>query len=164
MAIRAQVKPGPVAQEFMVLVNEISTVLRRGNLQPLNDQSGSLLSIDTADAEFRMVNHRVYHRNLKFVIGTLPITTHGSVGMDESLSMVAEVPIRANLLGRDLALGSLEGQSLQIPIGGTLKKPQLDRGVLRQLTGQVLQNVTRGVITDEVGKHLERLLPFQTKP
>lgn len=164
MAIRAQVKPGPVAQEFVVLVNELLSVVRRGNFQALNDQTGALLSIDTTDVEFRMVNRRVYHRNLKFVIGTLPITTQGSVGLDESLSMVAEVPLRANLLGRDLSLGSLEGQSLSIPIGGTLSKPKLDRGVLGQLTSRLLQNLTRGVLLDEVNKQLERLFPLQPQP
>jgi hypothetical protein len=164
MAIRAQVKPGPVAEEFLVLVNELLTVVRKGNLQPLNEQAGALLSIDTADVEFRMVDRRVYHRNLKFVVGTLPITTHGSVGLDESLSMVAEVPIRANLLGRDLSVGTLEGQTLQIPIGGTLSKPKLDRSVLRQFTTQLIQNLTRGALFNEVNKQLERLLPFQPQP
>ena len=161
MAIRAQVKPGPVAQEFLVLANELLSVLQRGNFQPLDDQLGALVSIDATDVEFRLVNRRVYHRNLKFIVGTLPITTHGSVGMDESLSMVAEVPLRANLFGRDLSLGTLEGQALQIPIGGTLTEPKLDRGVLAQQTGQLLQNMTRGVLLDEVNKQLERLFPLQ---
>ncbi|REK19187.1 MAG: acetyltransferase [Planctomycetota bacterium] len=162
MAIRAQVKPGPVAQEFMVLVNELMTVVRRGNFQPLNDRTGSLMSIDTNEIEFRMVGRRVYHKNLKFTLGTLPITTHGSVGLDdESLSMIAEVPIQANLLGQDLALGSLEGQTLKIPISGTLGRPKIDRGVIRQFTGQLLQNITRGVLLDGVNQQLDRLLPFQ---
>lgn len=163
MAIRAQVKPGPVAEEFLVLVNEILSVLQRGNFRPLNAQTGSLLSIDTNDVTFRMVNRRVYHRNLKFTVGTLPITTYGSVGLDESLSMVAEVPLEAKLFGQDLSLGSLEGQSLKIPIGGTLKKPKLDRGVLRQLTGRLLQNITRGALINEVNKQLERLFPLQQR-
>lgn len=164
MAIRGQVKPGPVAQEFMVLVNELLSVLRRGNFQAFNDQTGALLSIDATDVEFRMVNRRVYHRNLKFVIGTLPITTQGSVGLDESLSMVAEMPLRAQLFGRDFSLGSLEGQTLRIRIGGTLAKPKLDRGALAQLTRQLLQNATRGVLFDEVNRQLERLFPLQPQP
>ncbi len=160
MAIRAQVKPGPVAHEFMILVNELFTVLKAGNFQPLNDQTGALMSIDTSDVEFRMVERRVYHRNLQFVVGTLPISTYGSVGLDdESLAMVAEIPLQANLLGRDLALGTLEGQVIRIPIGGTLSKPQLDRGTLRQITAGILQSLTRGVLQNGLGKQLERLLP-----
>ena len=167
MAIRAQVKPGPVAQEFLVLVNELFTVLKQGNFKPLDEQTGALLSIDTTDVEFRMVDRRVYHRNLKFVVGTTPITTYGSVGLDdETLAMVAEIPLQANLLGRDLALGTMEGQTLKLPIGGTLDKPKLDRGALRQLTASILQNVTKGVLQNEVGKQLERFLPLrqQTVP
>jgi hypothetical protein len=114
-----------------------------------------------------MVQRRVYHRNLKFVVGTMPITTYGSVGLDdESLSMVAEIPLQANLLGRDLALGSLEGQVIQLPIGGTLSKPKLDRGALGKLTAGIVQSFTRGVLQNEVGKQLERFIPLrqQTVP
>ena len=94
----------------------------------------------------------------------LPITTQGSVGLDETLSMVAEVPLRAQLFGPDLSFGSLEGETLRIRIGGTLAKPKLDRGALAQLTSQLLQNATRGVLFDEVNKQLERLFPLQPQP
>src|SRR3990172_4496284 len=100
----------------MLLVNEISSILKHGSLVTRNEQGSALMSIDTSEIEFRLVNRRVYHRGLKFMAGTLPITTHGSVGLDETLSVVAEVPIQAKLLGRDLSLGALEGQTLQIPI------------------------------------------------
>ncbi len=161
MTMKAQVKSGPVAQEFMVLLNEITAVLQRGTLVQRNDQASALLSIDTSEIEFRMVDRRVYHRGLKFMAGTLPITTHGSVGFDETLAIVAEFPIQAKLLGRDLSLGALEGQTLQIPIDGTLKKPKLDHRIVERLTGQLLQNATRGLLLDGLNKQLDRLLPSQ---
>ncbi len=161
MTMKAQVKSGPVAQEFMVLLNEITSVLQRGTLVQKNDQANALLSIDTSEIEFRLVDRRVYHRGLKFMAGTLPITTHGSVGLDETLAIVAEVPIQAKLLGRDLSLGALEGQTLQIPIQGTLKKPKLDHRIVEKLTGQFLQNATRGLLLEGLNKQLDRLLPPQ---
>lgn len=161
MTMKAQVKAGPVAQEFMVLLNKITSVLQRGTLVQRNDQASALLSIDTSEIEFRMVNRRVYHRGLKFMAGTLPITTHGSVGLDETLAIVAEVPIQAKLLGRDLSLGALEGQTLQIPIDGTLKKPKLDHRIVERLTGQLLQNATKGLLLEGINKQLDRLLPPQ---
>ena len=161
MTMKAQVKSGPVAQEFMLLLNEITSVLQRGTLVQKNDQANALLSIDTSEIEFRLVDRRVYHRGLKFMAGTLPITTHGSVGLDETLAIVAEVPIQAKLLGRDLSLGALEGQTLQIPIEGTLKKPKLDRRIVEKLTGQFLQNATRGLLLEGLNKQLDRLLPPQ---
>jgi hypothetical protein len=159
MAMKAQVKAGPVGQEFMLLVNEISSILQRGSLVTRNDQSSSLLSVDTSEIEFRLVNRRVYHRGLKFMAGTLPITTHGSVGLDETMSVVAEIPIEAKLFGKDLSLGALEGQTLQIPIEGTLSKPKLDKHILDQLAGKFLQNAARGALLDEVNKQLDKLLP-----
>jgi hypothetical protein len=161
MALKAQAKPGPLAEQFVFLLNELTTILRQGVPLKLNEQSGAVLSIDDANIEFRLVNGRVYHRGLTFMAGTTPITTRGSVGFDESLSMVAEVPIRAKLLGIDLSLGTLEGASVQIPIEGTLANPKLDRHILDQLAGKLLQNATKGVLINEVNKTLEKLFPGQ---
>ena len=159
MAIRGQAKPGPIAQEFVVILTELTTLLKRGTLSKLGDQSGAVLSIDDSNIEFRMVGSRVYHRGLTFVVGTTPITTHGSVGFDETLAIVAEVPVQAKLLGVDLSLGTLEGQTLQIPLEGTLSKPKFDRHILQQFAGKFLQNAARGAIVDEVKSQLDRLLP-----
>jgi translocation and assembly module TamB len=161
MAIQAQARPGPLAQEFTMLIGELTTLLRQGALPKLNGQSGSLLSINDSEIDFRLVQRRVYHRGLTFMVGTVPITTHGSVGFDESLSIMAEVPIQATFLGFDLSLGALEGQTLRIPIEGSLQKPKLDRSVLQQLAGKLLQNAARGTLLNEVNKQFERLLPTQ---
>lgn len=162
MAIRGQATSGPVAREFLLLINELTSLFRQGSLLPVGDQSKALMSVDSSQIEFRMVNRRIYHRGLKFTAGSVPIVTHGSVGFDETLAMVAEVPIQATFLGRDLSLGALEGRTIQIPIGGTLSRPQLDRGTMRQLVGQMLENTARGALLDQVNKQFERLVPTQT--
>jgi translocation and assembly module TamB len=161
MAMRAQVKSGPVAQEFMVLIKELSSILRRGAIAQVDDQTRALVTVDSSQVEFRLVNGRVYHRGLKFTAGTMPVTTHGSVGLDESLAIVAEVPIKATLFGQDLSLGALEGRTIQIPIGGSLGKPKLDRGAFEQIAGSLLQNAASGALLDGINKRLERLLPGQ---
>jgi hypothetical protein len=110
--------------------------------------------------QFRLVKGRIYHRGLKFQVGTMPVTTHGSVGTDESLAIVAEIPLQATLFGRDLSLGALEGRAVQIPIGGTLSKPKLDRGALQQFAAGLIGNTARGVLLDGINKRLEQLLPL----
>lgn len=161
MAIRGQVNAGPVAREFLVLVNELTNLLRKGSLIPGTQDPGALVSVDSSEVEFRMVDRRIYHRGLKFNAGAVPITTHGSVGFDESIALVAEVPIQATFLGRDLSLGALEGRTVQIPIGGTLAHPKLDRGGMQQLIGKSIENATRGALIDQVNRQFERLLPVQ---
>ncbi len=163
MAIRAQARPGPIAEQFLVLVKEVGNVLRKGVLAGVDDQTGAVLSVDDSNIEFRMVGGRVYHRGLQFQVGTVPISTYGSVGLDESLAIMAEIPLKATLFGRDLSFGALEGRVVQIPIDGTLEQPKIDSRAMAQLTGKMLQNTARGVLIDGVGKTLERLLPGQGK-
>ncbi len=157
MVMRGQVKPGIIAREFVGIIKELITVLQRGKLPDLGGLDGSLVSVDNSNVEFRMVNRRVYHRGLKITVGTTPVTTEGSVGLDESLSLVAEVPINARLLGADLSLGALEGRSLKIPIGGTLKNPQLDKRALADITRQLIENAARDVLRDGLNRGLEQL-------
>ncbi len=161
MAINGQIKPGPVAQEFVGLIKEIVTLVQSGGVPSLRALDGALMSVDSSNVEFEMVNGRVYHRGLTLVVGTTPITTKGSVGFDESLKMLAEVPINARLLGADLSLGALEGQMLQIPISGTLSKPKLDRSALRDIPRQLLQNTARDVLNKGLSRGLEQLFPGQ---
>ena len=159
IAIKAQVKPGPVANEFMMLINEIVGLIKQGAIPGLT-QGGALMTIDTTDAEFRLVNRRVYHKNLKFTIGTVPISTYGSVGLDdESLALMASIPVEAKLFGKDLSFGALEGQALEVPLEGTLKKPKIDRNVIGKFASKAVENAARGVIVDEVNKQFERLFP-----
>ncbi len=161
MAIDGQIKPGPVAQEFVGLIKEIVTLVQSGRVPNLRALDGALMSVDNSNVEFELVNGRVYHRNLTIVVGTTPVTTKGSVGFDESLKLLAEVPINARLLGADLSLGALEGQKLQIPISGTLSKPTLDRGALRDIPRQLLENTARDVLTNGLNRGLEQLFPGQ---
>ena len=45
--------------------------------------------------------------------------------MDESLSVVAEIPMHAGLLGNNSKLKGIDSESLQIPIEGTLQHPKI---------------------------------------
>jgi hypothetical protein len=161
IAMLGQAKPGPIAQEFVGLVKELVTILQRGQLPNLRGLDGSLLSIDSPNIEFRMVNRRVYHRGLTLKVGNIPITTQGSVGLDETLSLVAEIPIKAQLLGADLSLGALEGQTLKVPIEGTLQKPKLDKRALIDLPAQLLENTARDVLIKGLNQGFDRLFPGQ---
>jgi hypothetical protein len=161
MAIDGQIRPGPVAQEFVGLIKEIVTLVQSGRVPNLRALDGALMSVDNSNVEFELVNRRIYHRNLTIIIGTTPITTKGSVGFDESLKLLAEVPINARLLGADLSLGAFEGQKLQIPISGTLSKPKLDRSALRDIPRQLLENTARDVLTNGLNRGLEQLFQGQ---
>jgi len=77
---------------------------------------------------FELVEGRIQHRDLEFSLPPLRVRTHGSVGFDESLDMLAEIRV---VLPEEItsALASarqLTEKTLQIPIKGTLSKPRID--------------------------------------
>ena len=85
-----------------------------------------LLVVEESPVTFRMADGRIYHDDLTFRIERLTIHTRGSVGLDKSLRMTAEVPMPAHLLGEGPVASALAKQTLTIPIAGTLSQPRID--------------------------------------
>ncbi|OHB85765.1 MAG: hypothetical protein A2V98_23275 [Planctomycetes bacterium RBG_16_64_12] len=105
-----------------------------------------------------MVDGRVYHKDLEFVFPDLVIRTYGSVGLDQSLAITAEMPIPPKWLGNDALVNSaLRDQLMRVPIGGTLSKPKIDQKALDRLSQQFLQKAARNVLEDGLNRGFERL-------
>ena len=66
---------------------------------PITSQAVALVRMENQKVDFRLVDRRMYHRGLQFVAGNVTITTRGSVGLDESLAVLAEIPLTPNLVG-----------------------------------------------------------------
>ena len=130
------VGPGYITQELATLLQ-----------QPLKM---SLTRESTVD--FKMIQGRVYHQNLEFAFPDVVVRTHGSVGVaDQSLSLVAEMPIPAKLLGPVPALQTaLANQTIRVPIGGTLSRPTLDVAAFQQVAAQFTRNAVQGLLNQGV--------------
>lgn len=155
--------PGPLAQQFLSLGKQIEDLLN-GRVPQLGQTiSGdrSIITIKDQQIDVRMVNRRVYHRGMELMAGKVPIRTTGSVGLDESLEMLAEVTVPSDGVGKGPIINALKGKTLQVPISGTLAKPKLDDRAITKLGGQLFENTAKGVLLDEVGKQLDRFLPKQ---
>jgi translocation and assembly module TamB len=129
-----EVTPGPLITQVLPLLAIASP--RQVPLSP--------------DVDFWVQNERVYHRGAGVVIGKTRVSTSGSIGFDESLELIAEVPIPEAWLGRNAIGSALRNQTLKIPIAGTLSKPQIDRRELdrlrTQFIGQAAGNVLEGAL------------------
>ncbi len=136
-----QVGPGPLVRELAVLLGRESPArLRRESVIP-----------------FRMVDGRVHHAGLELEFPDLTIRTSGSVGLDQTLDLVAEMPVPPKWLGNNPLGAALRNQTIRLPIGGTLFRPAVDRRRIEQLSRQFLERGARNAIENEVGKQLERL-------
>src|SRR5690606_3452572 len=78
---------------------------------------------------YRLVDGRVYHQNLVLDFDDVTVSTRGSVGIDQSLAIVAHV-YAPKLFAKVPALSGLQQQGLEIPIHGTLSQPRIDRNRL----------------------------------
>jgi len=136
-----EVGPGPLVRELAVLLQrEAPARLRRESVVP-----------------FYMAAGRVHHEELELIFPDLTIRTRGSVGLDQSLWMVASMPVPPKWLINDTLRSAFEGQEVRVPVGGTLTAPRLDRAELDRWNRRVLEHAAQNVIRDQVDQGLDRL-------
>ncbi|MCE9553467.1 MAG: DUF748 domain-containing protein [Planctomycetes bacterium] len=164
----ATVRPGPVAMPIVGVARQIEAVVQKkplgavggllgggdGGLVPGSDVQ---LNIQSQNIQFAVRNGRVTHSPLKFVVGNVEIRTHGSVGFDQTLDLIADVPILPQWVEKQPALRSLSGQTIQIPVRGTLARPALDSRAMESLTRQVGTAAVGGAVEGALQKGLEGL-------
>ena len=147
---------GPVAQQLIGAVQGIRTLLRPTEAADQNDLS-VWMKLDQQTVPFAIQDRRVHHEGLTLTMKDVTIRTKGSVGLDQSLSMVAEIPISESWLGNDPWLAGLKGQTLQIPIGGTVTKPVLDKNAIQQLSMQLIKRTAANQLNNVVGDQAQKL-------
>jgi len=156
---RLNVTAGPMMDQLITLVSQIEALTKRkqflqASAAPSNKK---LLTVTERQIDFQVVDGRVYHRNLEFLIDNTPVRSYGSVGFDQTLALMIEVPIQDKWIEREQALRSFAGQSLQIPIRGTFQKPKIDERAVANLSKQLLQGAATQAIGDELNRQLEKL-------
>ncbi|MFW6124943.1 MAG: hypothetical protein ACOC46_02240, partial [Pirellulales bacterium] len=149
-----RVGPGP-------LTRALAAALGRGGSARLERESV---------IPFRMAGGRVHHENLGLVFPEVTLRTAGSVGFDQSLKLVVEMPIPERWLPkagagplRDVLGAALRDQTVSVAIGGTLYSPKIDRAGLRGLNRQFLQRASRNVIEDRIDRGLKQLFAPPTE-
>jgi hypothetical protein len=145
---------GPLAQQLLQRVETVRTMLKP-DAGPAKDRS-VWMNLGEQEIPFAVKDGRVYHDGLQLQVKDLVVRTSGSVGIDQSLSMVAVIPIHDDWLNGQKWMEGLRGQNLEIPISGTVSKPILDDGAIRQLTGQIGQRVAQQVIGEQTAKLQEK--------
>jgi len=118
---------------------------------PLAVQLGEALRSSTAIrlaeeavVPISMAEGRIYHRDLKFTLRNLLLVTRGSVGLDHTLDIVAEVELPREPGKNRPVLGAI--QKLSIPIRGTLEQPLIDRTALRDMGKDMIRDAIEGLL------------------
>jgi hypothetical protein len=121
----AQVLPGPLFAEIGAIIGQLESAVRLGGGDLLGLQQ-PLVKIENQRVEFRMQDRRIHSTPLEFNVRNVVVRTRGSVGVDQTLDLVAEIILPAEWVRRVPFLARLQGKPLEVPIRGTLHRPRLD--------------------------------------
>lgn len=146
----AQVGPGPLAQRYIGLALQIRSIIKGQPISGGNALNQPWLTLPQQDVAFEVRDGRVWHRQLAVSVQDVEIYTTGSVGFDESLDLVAEVPIRDDWVAGRQLLSSLRGTRIRIPLRGTFSRPDVDSRAIEQLGRQFLEGAAVNFLEDNL--------------
>jgi len=147
-----------MASQWVGLAQQVEAVAKRRDPASLTNRQVTLVSIRDQQVNFHVADGRVYHQNMEFQVGDVTVRSQGSVGLDETVSLTIEIPIQDAWVAKEPLLAGLKGQSLKVPVSGTLTKPQMDQRAIASLTAQLLQKGAGQAVGNELNKALDKFL------
>lgn len=148
----ASVGPGPLSQQLIMVVEQVKALAKGQPLNAItsNSASNAWIAIPEQQVPFAIRDGRVIHQQMRFQVGDVEVMTSGSVGLDQTVQLVAAIPILEQWVGDSRWTQGLKGQTLQIPVSGTVSQPQVDRRALQQISQQIVQQAAGAAINQEV--------------
>lgn len=153
---RGEVLPGPLFVEINGLLSGIVSGTGAGGAQDLLGLDVPLIQIPPQTVEFELHEGRIHHEAMEFQGRGIVIRTRGSVGLDHSLDLVASISISDALANRSRLLSTLKGQTLDLPISGTLRRPRVDRRAIGRLAEQFGQGALDMLLNQGLKNFFER--------
>ncbi|MCA9225213.1 MAG: hypothetical protein KDA47_06360, partial [Planctomycetales bacterium] len=156
----AQLGPGPLSREIIGLAQQARGILS-GQAASVGTAAGgqTWVLLPEQDVTFDWRDEQVHHHGLTMMVRDIAIRTQGTVGFDQSLSLLAEIPVRDEWIANRLLLAGLKGQTLQIPIRGTVTAPRADGRALEQLGKQFARDAASRLLENQLQNGLQNALP-----
>ena len=157
----AQMAAGPLADQILGGVNQLSSLATLVGGRATNAKAGqTLITMPAQTIDFSVNRGIVAHDRMYFNIDRASVVTSGQVGFDGQLKLMAQVPLDARWLGSDLQ--SLAGQSITLPIDGTISRPRVDSSsvsrVATQLGAKAIQETTENYLQKQLERGFGKIL------
>ena len=118
---------------------------------------GNEMDFGDLDIDFVARNGRIETSPIRLEIDGYPIELRGSVGFDKSLDYIAKLPITPKLVG-DKAYQYLEGVTIDVPIRGNSKNPDIDESSMQKASSSLAEQALQKSLEKGVQNILEQLL------
>ncbi len=160
----ANVGPGPLSDQLIGIARQIRAMRKGLTLDPSTINDDLWVQMPEQKISFTVDQGNITHRDVQLKIGDVLVTTSGAVSLDGKLQMVARVPIQQQWVAENQLLASLAGQTLDVPIGGTLQQPRLDFSSIGSVTQQLVTAGVQKAAQKQIDKGLNKLLgPLQNQ-
>jgi hypothetical protein len=147
-----------MAKQWVDLARQVESLVKRRERPASPSQADvTLLSVKDQPVNFRVAEGRVHHQSMEFHVGDVLLRSQGSVGFDETIALTLTVPVQDAWISKEPLLAGFKGQSLTIPISGTLARPRMDERAIASITQQLLQGAAQQAIGGELNKALDKL-------
>ncbi len=131
-----EMNAGPLANQLIGGVDQLKSLAGSIMGQTVAASTNrTLIAMPPQKVDFAVDHGTVIHERMYFEIDRAQIITSGRVAFNGPMSMTAQIPLDSRWLGRDLQ--GLVGQSVTLPIEGTISQPRLDSAGIRQVVAQL---------------------------
>lgn len=151
---QVRMNAGPLADQVISGARQLQALAAIGsNVRPASTGS-TLITLPAQTVDFQVYQGVVDHRALIMDVDRARVITSGQVDFDGRLNLTAQIPLDAKWLGNDLQ--SLSGQSITLPIDGTLSRPSLDSTGIRRVVANFGVQAATTAAQDAAGNFLQQ--------
>ncbi len=104
--------------------------------------------VDEQRISFYVEEGRIHPSPLEFSVSGYVLSLAGSVGLDSSIDYKVAVPVSSELVGRE-AYRLLEGQTLALPIRGTVTRPEIGSDAFARALGEMAKDAATEAMREE---------------
>lgn len=114
------------------------------------------LDLSGQQIQFACQDGRVVTNPLRTNLGDSELIIGGSLGLDTTIDYLAQVPVTERLVGGDL-YKYLAGTVIQVPIGGTLAKPDISAQTVQRAVTDLINQAGQKKLQEAAGNLLKKL-------
>lgn len=156
---RVQMNAGPLADQVIAGARQLQALAAIGSAAQTPQTGRTLITLPAQSVKFNVSQGVVTHRAIMMDIDRARVITSGQVDFDGRLDLIAQIPLDAKWLGSDLR--GLAGQTMTLPINGTLSRPSLDSAGIRRVAldmgTQAAQDAAGNYLQQQLGRGQQQL-------
>jgi hypothetical protein len=156
---QVRMNAGPLADQVIAGARQLQSLAAIGSSSSTPRSNRTLITMPAQTIEFNVAGGVVDHRALLLEIDRAKVTTSGRVTIDGQLDLIAQIPLDASWIGSDLSV--LSGQTITIPVNGTLDRPRLDSSGIQRIVADMgtraAQEAGANFLQEQLGRGQQQL-------